>query len=49
MSDSHKILAVHITDRLKDAVSVQQVFTEYGCNIKTRRPHDDAGDSAPAS
>jgi len=45
MSDSHKILAVHITDRMKDAVSVQQVFTEYGCNIKTRVGlHDVAGD-----
>jgi len=45
MSDSHKILAVHITDRMKDAVSVQKVFTEYGCNIKTRVGlHDVAGD-----
>ena len=45
MTESHKILAVHITDRLKDAVSVQQVFTEFGCNIKTRVGlHDVAGD-----
>jgi hypothetical protein len=36
MSESHKILAVHITDRLKDAAAVQKVFTEYGCNIRTR-------------
>jgi hypothetical protein len=45
MTDTHKILAVHITDRLKDAVDVQKVFTEFGCNIKTRVGlHDVAGD-----
>jgi hypothetical protein len=45
MTESHKILAVHITDRMKDAVSVQKVFTEFGCNIKTRVGlHDVAGD-----
>jgi len=32
----HIILGVHVTDRLKDAVKVQAVFTEFGCNIKTR-------------
>ena len=36
MSDGHIILGIHITDRLKNAVEVQRVFTEYGCNIKTR-------------
>ena len=36
MSDSHMILAIHVTDRLKEALPVQQVFTEFGCNIKTR-------------
>ena len=45
MTDTHKILAVHITDRLKDAVEVQKVFTEFGCNIRTRVGlHDVAGD-----
>jgi hypothetical protein len=45
MADSHIILAIHVTDRLKDAVSVQKVFTEFGCNIKTRLGlHDVAGD-----
>ena len=44
MTESH-IVAVHITDRMKDAASVQKVFTEYGCNIKTRVGlHDVAGD-----
>jgi hypothetical protein len=36
MSDEHIILGIHISDRLKNAVEVQKVFTEYGCNIKTR-------------
>jgi hypothetical protein len=36
MTDEHIILGIHITDRLKEAVDVQKVFTEYGCNIKTR-------------
>ena len=36
MNDDHIILGVHITDRLGRAVDVQKVFTEYGCNIKTR-------------
>ncbi|MBE3033519.1 MAG: hypothetical protein IMZ74_10010 [Actinobacteria bacterium] len=36
MNDDHIILGIHVTDRLKHAVDVQKVFTEYGCNIKTR-------------
>ncbi|HEY3382423.1 MAG TPA: hypothetical protein VGK32_11685 [Vicinamibacterales bacterium] len=32
----HFILGVHITDRLKDAVAVQQLLTKYGSHIKTR-------------
>jgi len=45
MNDSHKILAVHITDRMKDAAAVQAVFTEFGCNIRTRVGlHDVTGD-----
>ncbi len=36
MNDDHIILGIHITNRLKNAASVQKVFTEYGCNIKTR-------------
>jgi hypothetical protein len=45
MADTHNILAIHITDRLKEAVEVQKVFTEFGCNIKTRVGlHDVAGD-----
>jgi hypothetical protein len=36
MSDPHIILGVHITNRMKNAPEVQKVFTEFGCNIKTR-------------
>lgn len=36
MNDDHIILGIHVTNRLKNAVDVQQVFTDYGCNIKTR-------------
>jgi hypothetical protein len=30
------ILGIHVTNRLRHAGEVQKVFTEYGCNIKTR-------------
>ena len=36
MNGDHIILGIHVSDRLKNAVDVQKVFTEYGCNIKTR-------------
>lgn len=36
MNDDHIILGIHVTNRLKNAVDVQKVFTDYGCNIKTR-------------
>ena len=36
VSDDHIILGIHVTDRLQEARDVQAVFTEYGCNIKTR-------------
>jgi len=36
VNDDHIILGIHVSDRLKNAVDVQRVFTEYGCNIKTR-------------
>jgi len=34
--DKHIILGVHITDRIKNAQKVQELLTQYGCNIKTR-------------
>ena len=33
---NHIILGVHITDRITHAQKVQQLLTQYGCNIKTR-------------
>ena len=44
MQDGHVILGIHVTDRLKDAVPVQKVFSEYGCNIKTRVGLHDVGE-----
>ena len=34
--EKHTILGIHITDRLKKAETVQHIFSQYGCNIKTR-------------
>ncbi|MCE5271574.1 hypothetical protein LLH00_09870 [bacterium] len=34
--DKHLILCVHITNRVQKAPEVQQLFTSYGNNIKTR-------------
>lgn len=36
MKSEHVILGIHIQDRARDAVQVQQLLTQYGCNIKTR-------------
>lgn len=32
----HIILGIHIINRMKDAVQIQAIFSEFGCNIKTR-------------
>ena len=45
MNKKHYIYGVHVTERLKSAVDVQKILTEYGCNIKTRIGlHDINGD-----
>lgn len=44
MDHDHVILGVHITDRMKNAVEVQKVFSEYGCHIKTRVGLHDVSD-----
>ena len=49
MTDKHIILGIHISDRLKEAVEVQKVFTEYGCNIKTRIGLHDVSENVCAS
>lgn len=32
----HVVLGIHITGRVRHVPSVQDLFTEYGCSIKTR-------------
>jgi hypothetical protein len=32
----HIILGVHITERIRKAQRIQELLTEYGCNIHTR-------------
>lgn len=34
--NKHVILGIHITDRVHNVASVQQILTEYGCSIRTR-------------
>jgi len=34
--DKHIIMGVHIFSRAKHVPTVQSLFTEYGCHIKTR-------------
>ncbi len=34
--DSHIIMGIHVDDRIKKATDIQEYFTAYGCNIKTR-------------
>jgi hypothetical protein len=36
VNEDHLIVGVHISDRVKRAGDVQAVFTEFGCNIRTR-------------
>jgi hypothetical protein len=33
---NHYVVGIHITNRVKHVPSVQNVLTEYGCDIKTR-------------
>jgi hypothetical protein len=36
MPARHIILGVHINDRVREVPDVQQILTQYGCQIKTR-------------
>jgi hypothetical protein len=45
MKPDHVILGVHVTDRMKEAVEVQKVFTHYGSHIKTRLGLHEIGSS----
>jgi hypothetical protein len=40
----HFVYGIHITDRMKSAVEVQKILTEFGCNIKTRLGLHDVGE-----
>lgn len=40
----HVVLGIHITDRTMHVPSVQDLFTEYGCSIKTRLGLHEASD-----
>jgi hypothetical protein len=42
MSEEYLILGVHCSDRLKQAVEVQRLFTACGCDIQTRVDRHDA-------
>jgi len=46
--DKHTIFGVHITDRVGKATEVQEVFTKYGCNIRTRVGLHDASENVCA-
>ena len=32
----HMIVGIHVTDRVKHAVEVQHLLTDFGCSIRTR-------------
>jgi len=36
MAVEHLIIGVHVTSFAKNSGEIQKVFTEYGCNIRTR-------------
>jgi hypothetical protein len=42
----HVILGVHITDRALHVPKVQDLFTEYGCSIRTRLGLHEASDES---
>jgi hypothetical protein len=46
VNETHIILGIHVSDRLRNAVDVQKVFSAYGCNIKTRIGLHDVDDRA---
>ena len=43
--EKHTVLGVHITDRVKEAVEVQKLLTEFGDQIKTRLGLHEVGTS----
>ena len=49
MKADHVVLGIHVTDRLRNAGDVQKVFTEFGCNIKTRLGLHEVADNCCAA
>jgi len=47
--NEHIVLGIHVTERVKQAQNIQQLFTDYGCNIKTRVGLHDASHDACAT
>ena len=46
--DRHVIFGVHLTNRVKHAGMVQEVFTEFGAHIRTRLGLHDIGPHGPS-
>ena len=43
MKETHYILGIHVTDRVRHVPGVQPLLTEYGCHIRTRLGLHEAG------
>jgi hypothetical protein len=43
---NHYIIGIHISNRVKNVLSVQNVLTEFGCHIKTRLGLHELSDSS---
>ncbi len=42
----HLIYGIHLNDRMTEASSIQQLLSEYGCNIRTRVGLHETSESA---
>lgn len=42
--DKHIVVGIHVTERVEHAREVQQVLTDFGCQIKTRVGLHEAGE-----
>ena len=43
---NHRIIGIHITNRVRHVPAVQEVLTKFGCFIKTRIGLHDTGDNS---
>lgn len=48
-SDKHVILGIHIQDRITQVPDIQKLFSQFGCNIKTRVGLHDVNENLCAS